>query len=82
MRVSSPATVAATPRLLGSHPDAAASTTSGLVRFDDLFGTRAGAGIEMAARSLRGSMPPERIRAICLPWTRELGTELDDSQDR
>jgi len=82
MRLSSSTTVAATMRLLRSHPDAGASTTSGLVRLDHLFGTRAGAGIEMAAKSLRGSMPPERIRAICLPWTRGLGTELVDSRDR
>jgi hypothetical protein len=80
MQVRSPTAVAAKLRLLRSHVDAGASTTSGLVRFERLFGTRAGDGIEMAARSLRGSVPSERVRAICLAWTRELNAALGDRQ--
>jgi hypothetical protein len=76
MQASSPSTVAAKLGTLRSHPDAGASTTSGLVRFESLFGTRAGAGIEMAARSLRGSMSPERVRAVCLAWAGELDVHL------
>jgi hypothetical protein len=72
MLASSPAMVAATLRLLQAHPDAGASTSTGLDRFESLFGSRAGGGIEMAGRALRGAMPSERVRAICLGWTQEL----------
>ncbi len=71
MQSTAPTAVAATLRSLLDHPDAGASTASALERFDALFGSRAGSGIEMASRALRGAIPPERIRAICLTWTEE-----------
>jgi hypothetical protein len=77
MQASSPTTVAATLRSLLAHPDAGASTTYAVERFEGLFGSRAGVGIEMATRALR-AMPPERVRAICIAWTRELGDGLAD----
>lgn len=77
MQTSSPASVAATLRSLREHPDAGASTTTGLDRFEELFGSRTGEGIAMATRALRGSMPPERVRAICLTWARELNADID-----
>lgn len=76
MRTSAPDTVAATLCSLRAHPDAGMSTTSGIEQFDRLFGSRGGEGIEMATRALRKAMPPERVRAICLAWTRELSTGL------
>jgi hypothetical protein len=79
MQATPATTVAATLRSLLDHPDAGASTRSALPRFDGLFGSRAGVGIEMASRALRNGMPPERVRAICLAWASELRTGLGES---
>lgn len=64
--------VAQTLRDLSSHPDAGEVTRVAINRFDELFGTRAGVGIEMAARSLRTGMPEERVHAICLAYSEQL----------
>lgn len=78
MQASPPATVATKLQALRNHPDAAASTIYALDRFGGLFGSRGGEGIEMATRALRGAIPPERVRAICVAWTGELNAKLDD----
>lgn len=74
---SPPAAVAPTLRALLEDPVSRASTGVAIGRFRDLFGNRAGVGIEMAARALRGAMPEERVRAICLAYTEALYRELD-----
>lgn len=76
MQSTAPTTVAATLRSLLDHPDAGASTALALGRFAALFGSRAGRGIEMASRALRGAMPPARLRVICLTWTEEMTRAL------
>lgn len=76
LQTSSPAAVAKTLSGLLDHPSAGPPTEFALERFRILFGGRAGLGIEMAARSLRGAMPPERVRAICLAYCDELYDKL------
>lgn len=78
MTATSPPAVATTLRALLDHPDAGTSTAAALAHLQGLFGSRAGAGIEMASRALRGAMPPERVRAICLAWTGELTAEVTE----
>lgn len=76
MQKSSPAVVGKTLTGLLAHPSAGAPTELAIERFEDLFGGRAGLGIEMAARALRGAMPEERVRAICLAYADELRSSL------
>lgn len=71
--------VAATLTDLSSHPDAGEVTRTAIDGFNQLFGTRAGAGIEMAARSLRTGMPEERVHAICLAYAEQLRKALRPS---
>lgn len=80
MQGSSPDVVAITLRELRADPAAGASTGSGLDRLQGLFGSRGGAGIAMATRSLRKAVPRERVRAICMAWVRELNAQLDDGE--
>jgi hypothetical protein len=61
---------------LRNHPAAGEVTREAITRFDELFGSRAGAGIEMAARGLRVGMPEERVRAICLDYAEMLRAQL------
>lgn len=68
--------VATTLRDLSIHPDAGEVTRAAIDGFDRLFGTRAGAGIEMAARSLRIGMPENRVHAICLAYAEQLRSAL------
>jgi len=72
MQAGPAAVVASTLRALLADPVAAESTGFAVERFDGLFGNRAGVGIEMATRALRGAMPEERVRAICLAYTEAL----------
>lgn len=62
-------------QLLG-HPSAGRPTAEALEAFAELFGTRAGIGIEMASRALRLAMPAERVRAISLAWEAELAEAI------
>lgn len=62
LQTTSPAAVAKTLSDLLDHPSAGGPTEFALERFRILFGGRAGIGIEMAARSLRGAMPAERVQ--------------------
>lgn len=68
--------VAATLTALSTHPTAGEVTRAAIERFDELFGSRAGVGIEMATRSLRTGMPGERVKAICLAYTEQLRSLL------
>lgn len=68
--------VASTLAHLSSHPDAGEVTGAAIEGFNELFGTRAGAGIEMAARSLRNGMPEEQVRAICLAYASQIRETL------
>ena len=76
MQTSSPSAVAGTLQMLLDHPTARASTEFAIERFKELFGERACVGIEMAARALRGAMPEDRVRAICLAYTENLYDSL------
>jgi len=69
LQTSSPDAVGSTLSNLLDHPFAGPPTELGLDRFRAMFGGRAGIGIAMAARALRGAMPEERVRAICLAYS-------------
>lgn len=72
LQTSDATSIAETLRALMEHPSAGPATKTGLERFRTIFGGRAGAGIEMAARAVRQAMPEERVRTICLMYSREL----------
>jgi hypothetical protein len=76
MGASPPAAVASTLKGLIDSPSAAAATRLAIGRFEELFGRRAGAGIELASRALREAMPEDRVRAISLAYTGELYAAL------
>lgn len=76
MQTVAPAIVASTLQGLLEDTVAGESTYFAVERFQGLFGSRVGLGIEMAARALRGAMPEERVRAICLAYTKALYEEL------
>jgi hypothetical protein len=69
LQTTSPATIATTLAGLLEHPSAGAPTELALDRFRVLFGRRSGVGIEMASHALRGAMPIERVRTICLAYS-------------
>ena len=77
MQTSSPALVISTLRTLLDDPSAGAATEVAIGRFDQLFGSRAGLGIEMAVRALREAVPEERVRAICLAYAENLNAGLE-----
>lgn len=68
MQVSSPAIVGTTLAELGSHEIAGPPTTAAIGYLDELFGRRGRAGIQMASRALQGSIPQERVMAICVAY--------------
>lgn len=68
--------VAATLAALSAHASAGEVTLEAIERFGELFGSRAGEGIQMASRSLRTAIPAERVRAICLAYVEELRNSL------
>jgi ribosomal protein L11 len=76
MQKSSPQMVGKTLAGLREHPSAGPPTELAIGRFGVLFGGRAGEGIGMAARALRGAMPEERVRAICLAYAGKLRSSL------
>jgi hypothetical protein len=76
MQAGPPGLVASRLDALLEDTVAGESTGFAVERFRGLFGNRAGVGIEMAARALRGAMPEERVRAICLAYTEGLYEEL------
>jgi hypothetical protein len=78
MVASSPVAVASTVKELLAEPAAATATELAVEHFEELFGRRAGAGIELASRALREAMPAERVRAISLAYTEELYAALSD----
>jgi len=57
---------------LAAHPRAGETTGIAIGRFDELFGTRNGAGVEMATRTLRLAMPEERVRGLSLAYAAAL----------
>jgi hypothetical protein len=76
MQSGPPEAAASTLRTLLEDPVSAASARFAAERFRGLFGNRAGVGIEMASRALRGAMPEERVRAICMAYTEALYRRL------
>lgn len=76
MQTSSPAAVATTLSDLLAHPSAGPPTEVALERFQTLFGNRAGIGIQMAAQALRGALPSDRVRTICLAYSEKLYSSL------
>ncbi len=61
---------------LAADPIAGATTIEAIAALESLFGSRAGRGIAMATRSLRTSMPEERVRALCLAYALQLRENL------
>ncbi len=82
MAASSPVAVASTIKVLMDNPTAATATEFAVERFEELFGRRAGPGIELASRALREAMPTERVRAISLAYTEELYAAMGDPDAR
>jgi hypothetical protein len=80
MGTSSPAEVASTIEELIDDPTAGVATKIAVERFEELFGRRGGAGIELASRALREAMPEDRVRAISLAYTGELYAALGEVQ--
>ncbi len=78
MVASSPVAVASTVKDLMGESAAATATEFAMEHLEELFGRRAGAGIELASRALREAMPAERVRAISLAYTGELYAALGD----
>lgn len=82
MQTCSPERVGATLEALLTHPIAGGPTAEALEAFQQLFGTRNGVGVEMAARALRLAMPEERVRAICLAYAASLSKAIAPEQPR
>lgn len=80
MRAVPPAKIAEILASLNEHPLAGPSTRSGLEYFQELFGNRAAAGIEMATRAMRIAMPEERVQAICLAYADALQQALREAE--
>jgi hypothetical protein len=78
MQTSSPAAVASNLQELLNHPSAGATTEFAVEQFNRLFGSRAGLGVEMAVRALRGAIPEDRVRSICLAYSADLFSNLRD----
>lgn len=78
MGASSPAAVAASIKELLEDQRAGEVTKAAVQGLDGLFGRRAGAGIELASRSLREAMPEDRVRAISLAFMAELNGFLEE----
>lgn len=72
MQVSSPVTVGATLAELAGHPVAGPATTAAVGYLEELFGRRGRVGTQMASRALQGSIPEERVVAICAAFTAAL----------
>jgi hypothetical protein len=84
MQVSSPGTVGATLTELAGHAVAGPATAAGIGYLDELFGRRGRAGIQMASRALQGSIPEDRVVAICVAFAaglREATSQLDYGDD-
>jgi len=80
MQVSSPYTVGATLTELAGHAVAGPATAAAIGYLDELFGRRGRAGIQMASRALQGSIPEDRVVAICVAYAagvREATSQLD-----
>lgn len=77
MQTGPPPAVASKLRELLQDAVSAESAGFAVERFRGLFGNRTGVGIEMAARALRGAMPEERVRGICVAYTEALYSALD-----
>lgn len=74
---SSPIEVATKLKLLIEHPSAGEPTEMMLDVFRPLFGSRGGTGIAMAVEAMRGAMPADRIRAICLAFSDALYESIE-----
>jgi hypothetical protein len=72
MRMGLPDEIAVKLRFLSEDPIAGPPTRDAMGYLQDLFGSRAGRGISMAADALRNAVPEERIRAICLAYARAI----------
>lgn len=65
MQTGDPGEIGATLRVLEAHEVAATPTISAVGYIEEMFGRRAGPGIEMASRALRTAVPQERVQALC-----------------
>lgn len=76
MQVAPARTVGATLAELCEHPVAGPATVAALSYIDQLFGRRGRPGIEMAARSFGGAIPPARVEAVSVAYTAALSDVL------
>lgn len=68
--------VGATLAGLCEHPVAGSPTAAAVGYIDELFGRRGRPGIEMAARSFGGAIPPARVEAVSVAYTAALSDVL------
>jgi hypothetical protein len=76
MQVAPAASVGATLAKLREHPIAGPPTAEAIGYIDALFGRRGRLGIQMAARSFGGAIPPARIEAVSVAYTAGLREAL------
>jgi hypothetical protein len=72
MQTTSPAIVGAKLSELRELQTTRKATAEGLAQLEILFGNRGGAGIAMAARSLREAVPQDRVKAIAIAYSTAL----------
>lgn len=81
MQVTSPDTVGATLTELAGHAVAGPATAAAVGYLEELFGRRGRVGIQMASRALQGSIPEERVVAICVAYTARVLAATGQPQD-
>jgi hypothetical protein len=72
MQTSKADEIDATLRALEAHEVAGSPTRSAIGYIEEMFGRRAGPGIEMASRALRTVVPPERVQGLCIGFVAAL----------
>ena len=72
MQATSPSEIGVTLSRLRQTELAREATEMGIVYIEELFGRRAGEGINMARRALRLAVPDARITTLCLYFTAQL----------
>lgn len=76
MQVASPDEVAMTLDQLCRHAMAADATKQALSYLDELFGRRAGGGVTLAQRALRGSVDETSVATLCVSFTERVISSL------
>jgi hypothetical protein len=76
MQTFDPATIGAVFATLDKEPVAAGPAKNALDYIEQLFGRRAGVGVEMAARALRTAMPEDRVEVLSTAYVAALRLAL------